>query len=204
MRISKTEEERKELRRISQKRYREKNKEKIKLKNRNYRLSTNYNKNYYSANKEKIIQKRKKYYILNKKKILARDRIYCKNNREKINNRIKLKENTSEIFKLKKNTRALIRNSFSFIKSVKNSKTEQILGCTYNQFKKYIEDKFKSWMNWGNRGLYNGKLNYGWDLDHIIPISTAKTIEDVIALNHHTNFQPLCSKINRDIKRNFY
>jgi len=57
-------------------------------------------------------------------------------------------------------------------------------------------------MNWDNQGLYSkNRFNIGWDLDHIIPISSAKTEEDVIRLNHYTNFQPLCSKINRDIKR---
>ena len=57
-------------------------------------------------------------------------------------------------------------------------------------------------MTWDNKGLYNGELNHGWDLDHIIPIDTAITEEDVIRLNHYTNLQPLCSKINRDIKKN--
>jgi hypothetical protein len=33
------------------------------------------------------------------------------------------------------------------------------------------------------------------------PISSAKTEEDVIRLNNYTNFQPLCSKVNRDIKK---
>ena len=56
-------------------------------------------------------------------------------------------------------------------------------------------------MNWDNYGLYNGELDYGWDLDHIIPISSAKTEEDIIRLNHYTNLQPLCSKTNRDIKK---
>jgi hypothetical protein len=55
-------------------------------------------------------------------------------------------------------------------------------------------------MNWENRGLYNGELNYGWDVDHITPISSAKTEEDVVRLNHYTNLQPLCSYINRAIK----
>lgn len=59
-------------------------------------------------------------------------------------------------------------------------------------------------MNWNNRGLYNGDFNYGWDLDHIMPLSEAKTPEDIIRLNHYTNLQPLCSKINRDIKKDFY
>ena len=57
-------------------------------------------------------------------------------------------------------------------------------------------------MSWENKGLYNGELNYGWDIDHIIPLDTAKTEEDVIRLNHYSNLQPLCSKINRDIKKN--
>ena len=57
-------------------------------------------------------------------------------------------------------------------------------------------------MTWENHGKYNGEINYGWDLDHIIPISSAITIEDVINLNHHTNLQPLCSYTNRYVKRN--
>jgi hypothetical protein len=56
-------------------------------------------------------------------------------------------------------------------------------------------------MTWENRGLYNGELGYGWDLDHIVPISSAKSEEDIIRLNHYTNIQPLCSYINRYIKR---
>jgi hypothetical protein len=57
-------------------------------------------------------------------------------------------------------------------------------------------------MTWDNYGLYNGELNYGWDIDHIIPLSSGKTEDDLINLNHYTNLQPLCSKINRDIKKN--
>ncbi len=56
-------------------------------------------------------------------------------------------------------------------------------------------------MNWDNYGFYNTTYNYGWDIDHIIPLSSAKSEEDVIKLCHYTNLQPLCSKINREIKR---
>ena len=44
-------------------------------------------------------------------------------------------------------------------------------------------------MNWDNRGE--------WHYDHIIPISNAKTEEEVNKLNHYTNFQPLWAKDNR-------
>ena len=59
-------------------------------------------------------------------------------------------------------------------------------------------------MTWDNKGMYNGELNYGWDIDHIIPISSAKTEDDLYILNHYTNLQPLCSKVNRDIKKDRY
>ena len=67
--------------------------------------------------------------------------------------------------------------------------------------KKYLESKFEPWMNWENYGLYNGELNYGWDIDHIIPISSTKTEEEVYRLNYYTNLQPLCSYTNRYIKK---
>ena len=57
-------------------------------------------------------------------------------------------------------------------------------------------------MSWSNYGLYNGEKNFGWDIDHIIPLSIANTEEEVIKLNHYTNLQPLCSYINRVVKKN--
>jgi hypothetical protein len=57
-------------------------------------------------------------------------------------------------------------------------------------------------MTWDNYGKYNGELNYGWEIDHIIPIASATTIDEVLKLNHYTNLQPLCSYTNRYIKRN--
>ncbi len=59
-------------------------------------------------------------------------------------------------------------------------------------------------MTWVNYGRYNGELDFGWDIDHIIPISSATTEEEVLKLNHYKNLQPMCSKMNRDIKKNKY
>jgi len=56
-------------------------------------------------------------------------------------------------------------------------------------------------MNWDNYGKYNGEYCYGWDIDHLIPINSATDNLSLIKLNHHSNLQPLCSKINRDVKR---
>ena len=114
-----------------------------------------------------------------------------------VSNRLK----TDTLFKIKKNIRTSITNNFRNVGYSKKSKTSQILGCSFVEFKLYLESKFESWMSWDNHGVYNGESNFGWDLDHIIPISSAKTEYDIIELNHYTNFQPLCSYVNRNIKR---
>ena len=82
------------------------------------------------------------------------------------------------------------------------NKTYDILGCSYEDFKEYIESLWEPWMNWDNHGLYNGSEGYGWDIDHRVPISSAITEEELLKLNYFTNLQPLCSKVNRDIKKN--
>jgi len=152
---------------------------------------------YYDDNKEIIKDKVRKYYSKNKDK----NKEYRDNNKDKRNklrcNRLK----NDNLYRLSQYTRTMIRKHISNGGFSKTSKTSKILGCSFEEFKLYLEDKFQPWMTWENRGLYNGELNYGWDIDHIIPISSANTEEEIIALNHYTNLQPLCSKINRDIKK---
>jgi len=109
------------------------------------------------------------------------------------------------LYALTTNVRSSISKCFDQENFIKESKTIDILGCSFEQFKQYIESQFEPWMNWDNRG---GKVvvgpNMTWDLDHIIPISSATTEDDVIRLNHYTNFQPLCSYHNRFVKRDKY
>lgn len=40
--------------------------------------------------------------------------------------------------------------------------------------------------------------NHGeWEMDHKTPLASAKTEEEIIKLNHYTNFQPLWRFDNR-------
>jgi hypothetical protein len=43
-------------------------------------------------------------------------------------------------------------------------------------------------MNWENRSK--------WHLDHIYPTSLAQSVEEIIKLNHYTNFQPMWAEEN--------
>ena len=71
-----------------------------------------------------------------------------------------------------------------------------MVGCSYEEFSKYIESQFEYWMTWENHGLYTGIYNDTWQYDHIIPVSTGTSIDEITKLNHYTNFQPFCSKKN--------
>ena len=118
--------------------------------------------------------------------------------------RKKEKYSSDTNYKIKSQIRALIYKIFKRNGVSKNSKTVEILGCSFEELKLYLESKFEPWMTWENKGLYNGDFNYGWDIDHIIPLASAEKEEDIIKLNHYTNLQPLCSKVNRDIKRDIF
>lgn len=176
------------------KEYSEKNKEAI---------SSN-KKEYYNKNKKEIAEKRRAYYLKNKEKIKIRKKLYRLNNKLKVaktKSKSQKKALSTPIGKLKHNIRAAIRRSLIDSGYDKNYSSEKILGCTIEFFKQYIESQFEPWMNWENKGLYNGNENYGWDLDHILPLSSAKTEEDILKLNNYKNIQPLCSYINRDVKK---
>ena len=146
-------------------------------------------KAYRDENKDTIRVSRKKWELKNKEKRKKSRRDQLREKRKK-NILFAIRSSISRSIRS-----SIIRNGFS-----KNNKTEFILGCSFEEFKIYLESKFEEWMTWDNRGLYNGEFNYGWDIDHIIPVSSAKTEEEIYKLNHYTNLQPLCSKINRDIK----
>lgn len=159
---------------------------------------------YYKQNKDEILSKKKLSSIINKEHIKEVRKQYRLRNKEKIAKQKKdyqqklLSTNTG---KLAHNIRQAIRRSLISKGYSKKFSSEQILGCSIQEFKIYIESLFQSWMNWENKGLYNGTECYGWDLDHIIPLASAITEEDVIRLNHYSNIKPLCSKLNRDIKK---
>ncbi|MGZ4851224.1 MAG: hypothetical protein ACXV2C_07585 [Candidatus Bathyarchaeia archaeon] len=79
--------------------------------------------------------------------------------------------------------RGLIRKSIEGRGFRKETPTHKILGCNYDELRSHIESQFKDGMCWERFGEIH--------IDHIIPMASAKTIEDVLALNHYTNLQPL-------------
>ena len=171
---------------------------------------------YYENNKEIINTKTKlwqsknkinmeKNMVLFKLKNPNYQKEYNLKNKEKINERNKNRRNNDICFKIKENIRTLIKNLLSYKNVKKNQKSVEILGCNHDEFRTYLESKFEDWMTWNNYGNPKDGIlepNKTWDIDHIIPLSTANCEADILKLNHYTNLQPLCSHYNRITKRN--
>jgi hypothetical protein len=168
----------KEKHKQNMKRWKDNNKQRIKEYNQEYN-----NK----SDKNKIKQQHKKWNEINK---------------EKISSQFNQRYNSDNTFKLARGIKALVYSSFKTSGIKKNTRTLDVLGCSIKEFKQHIESQFEPWMNWKNKGIRKVTgPNQCWDIDHIIPISSAKTEEDIIRLNHYTNLRPLCSYINRWIKK---
>jgi hypothetical protein len=79
--------------------------------------------------------------------------------------------------------RVCVRKGLSRKGYTKKSRAYEILGAEWSEVKLHMESLFKEGMTWDNHGE--------WHIDHIIPISSGKTEDEVIKLCHYTNLQPL-------------
>lgn len=159
--------------------------------------------------REEYNRRRKEKYYENHEEELEKSKLWKKRNPEKVveyrrgymSGYEKKRMENDPLYNVSRTVRNLIKCSIYHKGFTKNSRTFEILGCSYEDFKLHIESHWEDWMNWDNYGLYNGKENCGWEYDHIIPVSSAKCEEDIYKLNHYSNIQPLCSYVNRHVKR---
>lgn len=140
----------------------------------------------YKKNAEKKKAQVKAYKIKNAELIKQKNKEYRKKRKE-----------IDPFYKFKEHIRRMIIKAFNTKNLNKNNNTTEIIGCSLDYFLSHIEQQFESWMNWENRGS-STKPKTKWEIDHIIPLCTANTIDDIIKLNHYTNLRPLCSKENRE------
>lgn len=132
---------------------------------------------------------------------------YYKNNLDKCKEYAKFyydnKRKSDEVYSLKHKLRLVLQNSVikpkGENKRIRKVKYENIFGLSYKELRNWIESQFEPWMNWNNNGKYTGIPKQTWQLDHIIPLSQAQTIEDVYRLSYYTNLRPIDSKLNKEL-----
>lgn len=159
----------------------EKNKDKIRERQKEYR----------ERNLEKSHKWAKTYREQHKEQIAEYHKKYREKNREMLNKKALERLHNNPRHKMKEQTRNMIRNALRSKNHRKNSRTKEILGCNLEFFCDYLLS------TWEKR--YKQK----WDgepyhIDHIIPLATAKTEEEIIKLCHYKNLQMLTPNDNME------
>ncbi len=134
-------------------------------------------RSYYSKNKIQISKTRKAYNSL-------------KSTQEKVRKYVKNKRQNDIHYRIKDNLRRRI--NYAIKHSKKSKSTAELLGCTLQEFKQYIENLWQKGMSWDN---YE---KFGWHLDHIKPCASfdLTDIEQQKLCFHYSNIQPLWAKDN--------
>jgi hypothetical protein len=134
-----------------------------------------YDENHPDKKKERKERHDKKY----PEQVKARKRRYT-------NKRMKEDPVFNYLMKIRKKTREYAFKNYTHT----GNEFFKIIGIDINGFREYIQGKFQDGMSWDNHGIDN------WHIDHIIPLSSAETIEDIDRLSHYTNLQPLWKEEN--------
>lgn len=135
---------------------------------------------YYEKNKEHVIKRVLKHKKENPEQTNISHAKWAKSSNYDMN-----RYRSDVQYKLIKTQRARINAALKGLN--KSQTTQELLGCTTEFLKEYIESKFQPGMTWDNYAID------GWHIDHIIPISKFDlTVEDELKKAcHYTNLQPM-------------
>ena len=139
---------------------------------------------FYEANRERLKAKQRDYNAKNKEK----RKVYSQANKDRINANRKKWRNENPVNLVSDRFRRRLNYALKTLGLKKNRSSLEYLGCTLEFFKEHMEKQFLKGMSWENRGE--------WHIDHITPMATAKTEEDVVRLSHFTNLRPLWKREN--------
>ena len=75
----------------------------------------------------------------------------------------------------------------------KSEETFSVIGCSRDYLLNHLSGQFSDGMNWGNYGRGPGR----WNIDHRIPLASAKGCQKTLnLLNHFSNLQPMWHEDN--------
>ena len=160
--------------------------------NTTQKLSQNKNKfsskEYYIKNKERL----KAWKIQNKEKLITYHREYDKRPevRKRRREYLRNKSKTDSNYKLRMVLANHIHRALKCAR--KTNRTINLLGCTIEEAKRYIESQWLPGMTWDNHAPD------GWHIDHIKPCNTFNLTDpkQQEICFHYTNLRPLWYKDN--------
>lgn len=141
---------------------------------------------YDQLNKEKQSQYHKLKRIREIDKFIKKDRKYKRENLHKTREYERNKWKTDEKYRLRKLLRGRLHSALKAQDSTKYYTTLELLGCSIQFFRDYLESQFKPEMTWSNHGKV-------WEIDHIKPCALFNLSDKQQQKQcfYYLNFQPL-------------
>jgi len=169
--------------------YRKNNSEKVLELTRNWTKKNpewvyNRHKKWREENPEKVKEMRGNWLNKNPEK----RKEYRENYKSRKQEQRKDRRDKDPVFNLTNRMRCRIWKYLNILKISKKNKTFDIVGCSPEFLKEHLETQFTDGMSWDNRSE--------WHIDHIIPLSSAKTEDELYKLCHYENLQPLWAEDN--------
>ena len=177
--------------------YREAHQEQIKAKHKEWRDKNREHLNErarakYKENPEAHHESVRRYKDSHKEQIKERNKRYREENKQKRTDYERIKRQTDSVYRFRTSFVCLIRGYLRKYNYQGGKSTWEVVGCDFETFLGYIKSQFAEGMTLENYG-HKGEC---WNIDHIIPISTAKTDEDLERLNQYTNLRPIWASEN--------
>lgn len=120
----------------------------------------------------------------------ARMELYCEHNKQKQSCKY-----CNPIGHAAKLIRNRIRDGLKGLCVSKDKRSAEIIGCSFEELHSFLQTKVDHWNH--TYGFISSKFLDGeLELDHIKPVSLAKTKEELEALNHFTNLQLIWKHVN--------
>lgn len=130
---------------------------------------------YRTENYDKVIESKKEYYYKNQEKCCERTRDWYENNKEIKNQKhtvyIRTRRQNDIEFKIYSNIQSRIYSALKSDNIKKKDSTLNIIGCSIDFYKNWLEFQFNENMNWNNHGEY-------WHIDHVKPCASFDLLDD--------------------------
>jgi len=158
---------------------------------------------HYLKNKDSYLKQNKKWVFKHKEHLKAYHKQYNLGRKKyfkdyRIRNREKRTQYQRDLmssnmdYRISSQLRHRINMAVKSQKTSKINRTMDLLGCTVDDFRKYLESKFRVGMMWSNYG------KMGWHIDHIKSCASfnLSDSEEQRKCFHYTNMQPLWAMDN--------